>query len=118
MPFPENQVMSYFHAFILLLIAICLAVVYVIILHQEYLYSVITPACQVLSSHIGCVPQQLNSRQNVKFCRYCIKYSLGSPMLFSVHLTIIIANMVINQAGSYYIITNLPYVASYILFLR
>ena len=34
MPFPANQVMNYFHVFILLRTAICLAAVHVMALHQ------------------------------------------------------------------------------------
>ena len=36
MPFRANQLMTYFHVFILLFIDICLAIVHIIVLHQEY----------------------------------------------------------------------------------
>ena len=106
MPLPANQLMNYFHVFISLLIAICLAVVCVIPSHQEHprhcsgLLSIILPAI------LSFVPQQLNSRQNGKFCGHHVKSLLGSLMLSSVHSTIIITNALINQAGSCYIITN------------
>ena len=38
MPFPVNQVMSYFCVFIALVVAICLAVVHAMVSQQEYLY--------------------------------------------------------------------------------
>ena len=59
-----------------------------------------------LSDHISCVPKQLSSRQNGEFRGYCVESLLCSLMLSSVHSTIIITNMLINQVGSYYIITN------------
>ena len=55
MPFSANQVMNYFHAFIMLLIAICLAVIHVIASHQENrhhhfaLSGTAFPAMQVVS---------------------------------------------------------------------
>ena len=68
--------------------------------HCSGLSSIILPAI------LGFVPQQLNSRQNGKFCGHHVKSLLGSLMLSSVHSTIIITNALINQAGSCYIITN------------
>ena len=60
-----------------------------------------------LSSHISCcVPQQLSSRKNGEFRVHCVESSLGSLILSSAHSTIIITNMLINQTGSYYAITN------------
>ena len=38
MPFPVNQVMSYFCVFIALVVAICLAVVHAMVSQQEYLH--------------------------------------------------------------------------------
>ena len=35
-----------------------------------------------------------------------IESLLGSPILFSVHSSVIITNTLINQAGGYYIIAN------------
>ena len=101
MLFPANQVMSYFHVFISLLIAIWQAVILVPI----YNIHVIALVCQLPSSQMGCVLQQLNSRQNGKFCGHHVESLLGSLMLFSVQSAIIITNL-INQAGSYYVITN------------
>ena len=37
MSFPANQVMNYFYVFILLLMAICLAVIHAIASHQQHL---------------------------------------------------------------------------------
>ena len=62
-----------------------------------------------LSSHgtdVSHVPQQLNSRQIGEFCGHHVKSLLGSLMLSSVHSTIITTSTLINQAGSYYVITN------------
>ena len=47
MPFPANQVMSYFHVFISLLMAIFLAAIRVMASHQAI--RIITLACQVPS---------------------------------------------------------------------
>ena len=56
-----------------------------------------------LSSHVTCVPQQLNFRQNGEFRRYHVESLLDSTMLSSIHATIIITNALSNQTGSYYI---------------
>ena len=103
MPFPANQVID---VFMLLLIAICLAVIHVIASHQEHLRHHFGLSGTVFpATYVCCVPQQLNSRQNGEFCGHRVESSLGSLMLSSVDSTII-TNMVINQTGSYYIITN------------
>ena len=47
MPFPANQVMKYFHVFISLLMAICLAAVRIMAANQAI--NIITSACQVPS---------------------------------------------------------------------
>ena len=60
----------------------------------------------VFPTILSFVPQQLNSRQNDKFCGYRVESLFGSLVLSSVHSTIIINNTLINQAGSYYVITN------------
>ena len=61
-----------------------------------------------LYNHVSSVSMQLSSRQNGKFRRYRVESSISSLVLSSVQLTIIITNTLINQAGSYYIITD-PY---------
>ena len=106
--FPTNQVMNYFHVFISLLIVICLAVVHIITLHQTSALSLWLVRCR-LSGHVSSVAQQLNFRQNSEFCGHQLihgEFSLGSLVLSSVHLTIIVTNTLINQAGSYYVNTN------------
>ena len=97
---PTNQVMNYFHVFISLLIVICLAVVHIITLHQTSVSSLWLVRCR-LSGHVSSVAQQLNFRQNSKFCGHHVEFSLGLLVLSSVHSTIIITNTLINQAGSY-----------------
>ena len=103
---PANQVMNYFHVFISLLIVIYLVVIRIIALHQEHpchlfgLWNIVFPAT------LNFVPHQLNSRQNSKFHGHHVESSLSLLMLSSVHSTIIITNTLINQAGSYYVITN------------
>ena len=67
---------------------------------------IIASACQIPSSRVGCVPQQLNFRQNSKFHGHYIESLLGSPMFFSVDSTITFTNAFINHAGSYYMINN------------
>ena len=107
MPFPANQVISDFHEFILLLKAIFLAAVCVIASHQDWTsVSSLWLVRYHLSSYISCVPQQLNSRKNGKICGHRVESSLGSLVRSSDHSTIIITNMLINQVGSYYVITN------------
>ena len=59
-----------------------------------------------LSGHVSRVPQQLNSKKNGEFRGHSVESSLGSLVLSSVHLTIIFTNALINQAGSYYIISS------------
>ena len=59
-----------------------------------------------LPATLNFIPQQLNSRQNGKFHGHHVESLLGLLMLFSVHSTIIITNTLINQARSYYVITN------------
>ena len=59
-----------------------------------------------LSCHVNFIPQQLNFRQNGEFRVHCVESSLGPLVLSSVHSTIIITNVLINQAESYYVITN------------
>ena len=105
MPFPANQVMNYFHVFILMLMAICLAYPRNGLKLWTSVSSLQLVSCFV-SGHVSFVPQQFNSRQNGKFCGHRVKSLFGSLMLSSVHSTIIIINAFINQAGSYYIITN------------
>ena len=101
MAFSANQVHDeLFPIFILVLIVICLAVVRVL----NNLAPRISVSSLVLSSHVGCVLQQLNSRYGESH-RHHVGSSLGSPVLFSVHSTTI-TNTLINQAGSYYAITN------------
>ena len=58
------------------------------------------------SSHISRVPQQLCSRKNGKFSGHRVESLLGSLVLSSVHSTTIITNALINQTGSYYVITK------------
>ena len=38
--------------------------------------------------------------------RHCVESLLGSFLLFSAHSTMIITNVLINQAGNYYVIIN------------
>ena len=112
MPFTANQVKSYFHAFLSLLKAICLATIriiasYVLRLNLRLNKHVIASVCQLpSSSHVSCVPQQLSSRKNGKFSGHRVESLLGLLVLSSVHSTILITNVLINQTGSYYIITN------------
>ena len=101
--FPANQVMSYFLAFILVLVAICLVIIHVIISVLPRIIH-ITLACQVPSSHVGRVPQQLSSRQNGKFHGQCIAYLFSLPMPFSVLLSSLTNNY--HQCTYYYVITN------------
>ena len=101
MPFPANQVISYFHAFLSLLKAICLATIhiiasYVLRLNLRLNICVIALACQLpSSSHVSCVPQQLSSRKNGKFSGHRVESLLGLLVLFSVHSTIIITKALI-----------------------
>ena len=101
MHFPANQMMRYFYVLISLF-AWLLTVL--IVSHQEHTHYCL--AGQV-SSYVGCVPLQLNYRQNVEICGHHIESSLGLPVHFSVHSTTIITNVLINQAGSYYAIIKL-----------
>ena len=87
-------------------VAICLAVVCVISSHQEHPCHCFGLLTIVFPATLSFVPQQLNSRQNDKFCGHHVESLLGSLMFSSVHSTIIITNALISQAGSYYIITN------------
>ena len=102
MLFLANQVMKYFHVFILLLIAICLAAVCTIASHHGTPASSIRPVRYHLYGHVNCVPQQLSSRQNGEFRGYRVESSLSSLVLSLVYSTII-TNALINQVGSYYI---------------
>ena len=106
MPFPANQVMKYFHVFISLLMAICLAAVHVMASHQAI--CIITLACQV-PRHVSCVPQQTNSRQNDEFRGYHVESLLCSLLLSSVHSMIVITNTLINQAESYRVLHTCNY---------
>ena len=103
-PFPANQV---FHSFNSLLIAIYMAVVYVIKYSRaQEQVSTSSPwlATYVLSSHIGRVPQ---CRVNNEFPGNCVGSLLGSLVSFSINQTIIITNALLSkQTGSYYIITD------------
>ena len=95
--------MSYFHIFIFLLIAICLAVTHIIVSYQEYLHH-----CFGLSG---------TTSQVRRLCPTTIKLQVEQQilwtlhtqnlcMLFSVHTTIIFTNLFINQTGSYDVITK------------
>ena len=112
MYFPANQfTVSYFHVFNFLHAYNNLpGCRHVIVLHQEYMrhhYFGLSGTIFLL----GCVPQELNSGE---FHGHHIESLLGSPVPFSVHIAIIITNLLINQAISYYVITNFH---SYILLL-
>ena len=111
MHFPANQfTVSYFHVFNFLHTYSYLpGCRHVIVLHQEYMSSLFW----LVRHHLllGCVPQEFNSGE---FHEHHIESLFGSPVPFSVHVTIIITNMLINQAISYYVITNFH---SYILLL-
>ena len=100
--FQANQVMSYCHVFILLLIAFCMVVVCVMVLYHEY-------QCHCFGfsdTAFPCSSQHLNSRQNGIFHGHHIECLLGLPVPFSVRSTIITANVLINQGESYYVITS------------
>ena len=106
MPLSKNQMISHFYVFISLLIAIYLVVIHVLVSQQEYIH-VIALACWVLSSYTARLcPTPM---QNGEFRGHCLKSLLGSLGPLSVHSTIIIINTLIKQAGSYFVITNLPY---------
>ena len=94
MPFPANQVMNCFH-----------------VLHNSLAprtcICIIASACQVLSVWPRKLcPTVIKLKQNGEFHGHWVDSLLGSLVLSSVHPKIIITNVLINQAGSYYVITN------------
>ena len=93
MPFLANQVMSYFHVFILLL-------TFAWLLHNSLAPRLSVSACQTPSSHVGSIALQVNSRQNGKFHGHRVESLLGSPthaaaivMPFSAHSATINLNV-------------------------
>ena len=105
MPFPSNQVMSLFHMFILLLMFARLSST----------YNSLTPISASslwlvrfrLSMYVGCVPQQLSSRQNGDISAW---FTTGIVMPFSVHSTIIITNdLLTRQDVIMYLLINTLY---------
>ena len=76
-----------------------------------HLYNSLTPRTPMsllqlvryrLSNHVSCVPQQLSSRKNNELRGYHVECLLCLLVLSSsVHSTIIITHMLINQAGSH-----------------
>ena len=107
-------------------------IVHVIVLHQEYsqlctglAFKLLLWLSHMVFMHRLCVPQELNFRLNYKFKGYRIEsllslsiHTAAIVVPFSVHSTTIVTNMLINLAGSYYVITNIRIEASYIPLLR
>ena len=89
MPFPVNQVMNYFHVFIPLLTAFCLAAVHIMASHQEHLHHRFGLLGAVFFGHLSCVPQQLNSRWIGEFCVHGVESSLGLLVLSAVYSMIL-----------------------------